>query len=104
MSTRKLAEATLSKILLAEDLDHDTKDNYMAILAVKTDTRNSATRIQSTSSEYQAILMMSNVSKGFKDMVFGSGMEGFHSDERLGDVKVLKLYYNNNYKIIMFRR
>ena len=66
ITKEELVEATLSKMILAEDLDPELKDNQIALLAVKTDPRNSSKTEMKDSSEYQVIMMTSNTTSNFK--------------------------------------
>ena len=74
-SKQELVESTLSKFLLAEDLDPMIKDNYIAFLAVKTDPRNSSVMDMTDSGEYQVIMMVSNTTPDFKRRSFDTSMK-----------------------------
>ena len=62
-------------MLLAEDLDSDLKDNQIALLAVKTDPRNSSKLEMRDSSEYQVIMMTSNTTRAFKKLSYENGLK-----------------------------
>lgn len=62
-------------MLLAEDLDPDLKDNQFALLAVKTDPRNSSSTKMKDSAEYQVIMMTSNTTSTFKKAAYKAELE-----------------------------
>ena len=75
ITKEELVESTLSKMLLAEDLDPDLKDNQFALLAVKTDPRNSSSTNMKDSAEYQVIMMTSNTTPAFKKAAYRAELE-----------------------------
>lgn len=89
MTRQELVEATLSKFILADDVNEKLKDNQMALLAVNTDTRNSSTKLMDMSSEYQIIMMVSNTSAEFKKKAFTRGVDEAQSIARnMGNIEV----------------
>ena len=99
ITKEELVEATLSKMMLAEDLDPELKDNQIAMLAVKTDPRNSSTTKMQDSSEYQIIMMTSNTTSAFKKAAYKAELK--MTQKKVGnivdiEVSELKYLYNKN--------
>ena len=92
ITKEELVEATLSKMMLAEDLDPDLKDNQIAILAVKTDPRNSSSTKMQDSSEYQAIMMTSNTTSAFKKAAYEVELK--NTQKKIGNLVDIKVINN----------
>lgn len=91
ITKEELVEATLSKMLLAEDLDPELKDNQIAILAVKTDPRNSSATKMKDSSEYQAIMMTSNTTAAFKKAAYEAELK--NTQKKIGSLVDIEVIY-----------
>ena len=102
ITKEELVEATLSKMMLAEDLDPKLKDNQFAILAVKTDPRNSSTTKMQDSSEYQVIMMTSNTTSAFKKAAYKAEIEA--TQKQVGNIVDIEVkYYLKNLKTIKIK-
>ena len=93
ITKEELVEATLSKMLLAEDLDPELKDNQVALLAVKTDPRNSSTTKMEDSSEFQVIMMTSNTTPAFKEAAYKKELK--LTQKKMGNIVDIEVRLKN---------